>query len=81
LSSAIWYFALHCSQKNFTVARSGDPQYPNVTVARKSEAPRGVAQLSWRRCSRTDALVSSSGANSTHRSHISTALFLNPAFS
>ena len=42
-SSAIWYFALHCSQKNFTGDRSQNSQYPIATLARKAEPARGGA--------------------------------------
>ena len=80
LSSAIWYFALHCSQKNFTGKGSEQSHYPKVTLPRKPEAPR-LAQISCRRCCLTDSRVASSGARAAQRSHISTALFLNPAFS
>ncbi len=51
---------------------------PLPTLARK---PGHVPQISLRKCSLRDARVGSSGAAAAQRSHISTALFLKPAFS
>ena len=52
-----------------------------IKEGRASARGDGAGQISCRRCSLTDARVASSGARAAHRSHISTALFLKPAFS
>ncbi len=65
-SSGIWYFALQLSQRNFIECRC------------LGSARRG-GQSSAIRCSLMPCRVSSSGELPSARSHISMALYLNPA--
>src|SRR5690606_14307448 len=80
-SSAIWYLALQLGQMNFIQYGARIiAKVQGVELGRAVTVPSKASHSRLSRCCLIDCFVSSSGASVSPRCHISTALFLKPAF-